>query len=349
MHILDFDFELPENLIAREPSPRREDARLLVYDRTTRIKGHRRVGDLLDFLRPGDALVLNETRVVPARIEMRRATGGLCEGLVLRDDGREIELVADGGGRLREGEILTLDGGSSFAVELLQKIGDRWRARVRGWNEHWLDQVGRVPIPPYIRKARKHFPSSAGDLESLDRERYQTVFANKGSAVAAPTAGLHFTKNLLVQIEERGVRIIKIQLDVGPGTFAPIRVDHIELHKIAPELYHISEEAAEAINLTKSRGGRIVAVGTTVVRALEFVANARGEVRAGSGATDMFIRPGYSFKIVGALMTNFHLPKSTLLMLVCAFAGTDEVLELYREAVRENYRFYSYGDATLFI
>lgn len=348
MKLADFDFELPESQIARVPAARREDARLLAYDRTSAKRQHCKVTDLPDFLRAGDLVVLNDTRVIPARLGMRRATGGAVEGLVVQFAGNEIELMADGGGRLHPGDRLNLEGIDGAFIVLLEKRGERWSARVEGASDGWLEAAGRVPLPPYIRKARKRAGEGDELYHSLDRERYQTVFAREGAAVAAPTAGLHFTNAILSQLLQKGVDTARVRLDVGPGTFASIRVDDLDQHRIAAENYHIPAESAEKLNLTKKRGGRIVAIGTTVVRTLEF-AGRSGEVAAGSGATDMFIKPGFQFKIVDALMTNFHIPQSTLLMLVCAFAGRETVLDLYREAVRENYRFYSYGDATLFI
>ncbi|MBI3820198.1 MAG: tRNA preQ1(34) S-adenosylmethionine ribosyltransferase-isomerase QueA [Planctomycetes bacterium] len=349
MTLDEFDFDLPQTCIARRPAANRDDARLLVYDRAHASREHRGIRNFPDFLRSGDVLVLNDTRVIPARILLRRQTGGAVEGLVVRVDGDDLELLSDGGGRLRPADVLSFENDTKTTLKLGEKVGSVWRARIDGGGPDWLARLGRVPLPPYIRKSRRHAGESDSALESEDRERYQTVFASSGAAVAAPTAGLHFTEELLNTIKSRGARIVTIRLDVGPGTFAPIRDDNISGHKIEPEAFSIGAESAEIINKAKNGGFRVVAVGTTVVRTLEFASDASGRVGAGSGSSDLFIRPGYKFKVVDSLMTNFHLPKSTLFMLVCAFAGTETVMELYKEAVREQYRFYSYGDATFFI
>jgi S-adenosylmethionine:tRNA ribosyltransferase-isomerase len=350
MQLADFDFDLPDGLIARVPAPQRDGSRLCVYRRATRSIEHRTFREVVEYLVPGDLLVLNDVRVVPARVELLRPTGGRFEGLVVQVRDREIELMVGESGRLRPGSTARFERDPSIGVVFRARRGSLWVAEVEGESAgpRWLERIGSVPLPPYIRKARRQH-GEAGAFEDLDAQRYQTVYAAEGSAVAAPTAGLHFTTELLHGIRARGIEVATIRLDVGPGTFAPVRVENIAEHRMQPESYQIGEEAAEAIAAAKGRGGRVVAVGTTVVRTLEFASDAEGRVRAGSGASDLFIFPGYRFKVVDALLTNFHIPRSTLLMLVSAFAGREATLDLYRCAVREKYRFYSYGDATLFI
>lgn len=324
----DFDYDLPAGSIAQEAAPRGE-SRLLVLDRTGPDR-HARVRDLPGLLRPGDLLVLNDTRVIPARLYGRSAGGGRMEVLLVERTGeREWEALVKPGKRARPGA--PIDFGESLAAEVTGKSEDRYSLRFSEPVEPHLERLGHIPLPPYI-----HRPDTAED-----RERYQTVYARTPGAIAAPTAGLHFTEDLLKEIEEAGVGIVRVTLHVGIGTFKPVSAERIEEHRMDRERYEISEEAAEAIR----RAGRIVAVGTTVVRTLESAAVGTGEVRAGSGSTELFITPGYRFQVVDALLTNFHLPRSTLLMLVSAFAGRERVLAAYEEAVREGYRFYSYGDA----
>ncbi|MFN0206767.1 MAG: tRNA preQ1(34) S-adenosylmethionine ribosyltransferase-isomerase QueA [Planctomycetota bacterium] len=350
MQLTDFDFILPESQIARVPAGRRDESRLCVFDRATKITQDRKFKDLCDFIRAGDLIVMNDVRVIRARVELERPTGSRFEGLLIRVDGESVEIMADGAARIKPGESFPFVKDRSMRLEFLERRGEAWAARVAGASgADWLERIGSVPIPPYIRKARKRAGESEAELEPLDRERYQTVFAAEGAAVAAPTAGLHFTNELLNSIIQKNAKIVTIRLDVGPGTFASIRVDNFKDHRIAPEQFDISAETAAAINETKNRGGRVFAVGTTTVRTLEYAVRETGSVAAGTGASDLFIYPDYKFKVVDALITNFHLPQSTLLMLVCAFAGTRETLELYQHAVRENYRFYSYGDAMLIL
>lgn len=350
MQLTDFDFVLPESQIARVPAGRRDESRLCVFDRKMKVTQDRKFKDLPEFVRAGDLIVMNDVRVIWARVELERSSGSRLEGLLIRVDGELVEILAYGAGRIKPGEWCEFVKDRSIRIEFLERRGEAWAARVAGAPDaEWLERIGKVPIPPYIRKARKRAGENESELEPLDRERYQTVFANRGAAVAAPTAGLHFTNELLNAIIQKNVKISTIRLDVGPGTFAPIRVDNFTDHRIAPEKFEISAETANAIADTKNRGGRVIAVGTTTVRTLEYASRESGAVRAGSGASDLFIYPDYKFNVVDALITNFHLPQSTLLMLVCAFAGTRETIELYRRAVRENYRFYSYGDAMLIL
>ncbi|HTG34892.1 MAG TPA: tRNA preQ1(34) S-adenosylmethionine ribosyltransferase-isomerase QueA [Thermoanaerobaculia bacterium] len=332
----DFDYDLPAASIAQEPAPRGE-SRLLVLDRQGPER-HSRVSDLPGLLHPGDLLVLNDTRVIPARLYGRSAGGGRMEILLIeRVAEREWDALVKPGRRARPGAVFSLDEG--LAAEVIDKHEDgRHRLRFTEPIEPHLDRLGHIPLPPYI-----HRPDTPED-----RERYQTVFARQPGAVAAPTAGLHFTAALLAEIAAAGIEIARVTLHVGIGTFKPVAAERIEEHRMESERYEIGEETAGAIRRARAAGRRIVAVGTTVVRTLESAALAgEGEVRAGSGATKLFITPGYQFQGVDALLTNFHLPRSTLLMLVSAFAGRERVLAAYEEAITNGYRFYSYGDAML--
>jgi S-adenosylmethionine:tRNA ribosyltransferase-isomerase len=338
----DFDYDLPAASIAQEPAPRGE-SRLLVLDRQGPER-HARVSDLPRLLHPGDLLVLNDTRVIPARLYGRSAGGGKMEILLVeRVAEREWDALVKPGRRARPGAMIKIgeigDPAERLAAEVVDKREDGLhRLRFSEPIEAHLDRLGHIPLPPYI-----HRPDTPED-----RERYQTVFARQPGAVAAPTAGLHFTAEILEQVAAAGVEIARVTLHVGLGTFKPVSAERIEEHRMESERYEIGEETAEAIRRARATGRRIVAVGTTVVRTLESAALAGdGEVRAGSGATKLFITPGFSFQVVDALLTNFHLPCSTLLMLVSAFAGRERVLAAYGEAVREGYRFYSYGDAML--
>ncbi|HET9228414.1 MAG TPA: tRNA preQ1(34) S-adenosylmethionine ribosyltransferase-isomerase QueA [Thermoanaerobaculia bacterium] len=318
----DFDYDLPEDRIAQEPAPRGE-SRLLVLD-AEGPERHRRVRDLPALLRPNDLLVLNDTRVIPARLFGRRGEGKMEVLLVEKLGDRDWEALVRPGKRAKPGTEIVLEG---LSAEVVEKREDRYRLRFSEPVEPHLDRLGHIPLPPYI-----HRPD-----EAADRERYQTVFARTPGAIAAPTAGLHFSKAILEEL-----RTAWVTLHVGIGTFKPVSAERIEDHRMDRERYEVSEETAKAIRHTRESGGRIVAVGTTVVRTLE---SSGGE--AGSGSTELFITPGYRFKVVDVLLTNFHLPRSTLLMLVSAFAGRERVLAAYEEAVREGYRFYSYGDAML--
>jgi S-adenosylmethionine:tRNA ribosyltransferase-isomerase len=341
----DFDYDLPAASIAQQSAPRGE-SRLLVLDREPpdAPERHSRVADLPRLLRPTDLLVLNDTRVIPARLYGRSAGGGRMEILLLEKIAeREWEALVKPGKRARPGALIEFDG---LAAEVMEKREDggahRYLLRFSESLEPHLDRLGHVPLPPYI-----HRPDT-----DEDRERYQTVFARSPGAIAAPTAGLHFSEALLREIEAVGIETVRVTLHVGLGTFKPVAVEDVAEHRMESERYAIGEEAAAAIRGARRQGRRIVAVGTTVVRTLESAAAAdpEGEVRAGSGATTLFITPGFRFRAVDVLLTNFHLPRSTLLMLVSAFAGRagrERVLAAYREAVREGYRFYSYGDAML--
>lgn len=345
MNVSDFDYGLPQELIAQRPAERRDASRLLVLDRDTGAVEHRTFGELPELLAPGDALVLNDTRVLPARLFARKPTGGQVELLLLERTGADEQgprwrALASASRPPRPGAVLAAAGG--LGVEILLRDADGLEVRLldpEGRADEKLEAVGRMPLPPYIRRG----PDDP--LNPLDRERYQTVYARRPGAVAAPTAGLHFTEELLGRVRSRGIAIAYLTLHVGAGTFLPVRVERVEDHRMGEEVYELPRETAEAIAGARSRGGRVVAVGTTVSRVLEACAAERGLVRPGSGRCDLFIYPGFCFRVVDALVTNFHLPRSTPLMLVAAFAGRERVLAAYRQAIERGYRFYSYGDA----
>ncbi len=335
-----FDYELPERLIAQQPCPERDQARLMVLERDTGTIRHRCVSDLPELLSPGDLLVLNNTRVLPARLVGRRQkTGGKWQGLFLNEvKGGQWRMLCQSGGRLREDEWI--EAGEGLRLRLTQQLADgEWLVTPEetGSVEELLRRHGHVPLPPYIRKGRD---------QPGDAQRYQTVFAEKPGAVAAPTAGLHFTPDLLQRLKDRGVDQAFITLHVGLGTFRPIQVEDLNKHRMHAERGELPAATVEAIEACRSRSGRVVAVGTTTVRVLESVA-ASGPLRPWNGETDLFIRPPFEFKAVDALLTNFHLPRSSLLVLVSAFAGLDLILQAYRAAIEAEYRFYSYGDAML--
>jgi len=333
----DFEYDLPADRIAQEPLPDRAASRLLVLERATGTITHRQFKDIADLIPVGDVLVLNTSRVIPARLHGKRESGNTTEILLVRSltDGTWLAM-GHPGGKLKPGRRVTF--GDDSAVEIVEVLGGGLR-RVRFVGA--LDagatvaKYGEVPLPPYIRRP----PTAA------DRERYQTVYATNDGSVAAPTAGLHFTTALLERLRAKGVAVASLDLHVGPGTFKPVEVDDLAAHVMHPEAYEIPEATAALVNAHAS----VCAVGTTVVRALESAAALAGRVRAGAGETSLFIRPPYQFKVVDRLLTNFHLPRSTLLMLVCAFGGYEAVMAAYREAVREEYRFYSYGDAMAII
>jgi len=338
MRVDELDYELPEELIAQAPSLPRDASRLLVLPRRGGELRHHRFSDLPELLEPGDLLVLNDSRVIPARLVGRKASGGRCELLLVEPidpEGSRWRAMGQASKALRPGQGLAFDG-LEAEVELAEGDGFYAVRFDRGGPalEAALERVGRVPLPPYIRRA----------ATGSDREAYQTVVARAPGSVAAPTAGLHFTPALLERIEGRGVRRAQVTLHVGPGTFLPVRASRLEDHRMHAERFEVPAATAAAFAEARARGGRVVAVGTTVVRALESAA-ADGHLRAGAGRTDLFIAPGFEFRAVDALVTNFHLPRSTLLALVCAFAGTRRVLDAYRAAVAARYRFYSYGDA----
>lgn len=337
----DFNYELPEELIAQHPLKQRDESRLLVYDRRTRTIEHRIFRDVVDYLEAGDALVINDTKVIPARLIGYRAdTGGKIEFLLLRRlEGDRWEIIERPGRRAQIGATFVF-GNGELKARILDKTSQGGRIVefiYDGIFEEILDRLGQMPLPPYIK-------------EKLDdKNRYQTVYAKNDGSAAAPTAGLHFTNELLQRIEDKGVNIVHITLHVGLGTFRPVKEEDISKHQMHSEYYQVSQQAADVINDTHRAGHKIFAVGTTCVRTLETVTDQQGITHAQEGWTDIFIYPGYRFKVVDALITNFHLPKSTLLMLVSAFAGRDEMLSVYQEAVRQRYRFFSFGDAMLIL
>ncbi|MBA4065088.1 MAG: tRNA preQ1(34) S-adenosylmethionine ribosyltransferase-isomerase QueA [Isosphaera sp.] len=334
-----FDYHLPDHLVAQHPAARRDESRLLVVRRDTGALDHRTFRDLPDLLAPGDLLVLNDTRVLHARLVGRRErTGGKWEGLFLRAAGDHWEMLAQTRGYPEAGTVFVTDTG--LRLTLRGRTADRhWLMEPdpAGPPAELLGRFGHVPLPPYIRKGR------GGDA---DRERYQTVYADRAGSVAAPTAGLHFTPELFARLADRGVGTARVTLHVGLGTFAPVKVDDPEKHEIHREWCEVSEATADAVRAAKGRGGRVVAVGTTTVRTLETAAGPDG-VRPFSGETGLYVRPPFAFRVVDGLVTNFHLPRTTLLLLVGAFAGPEVLRAAYAEAVTRGYRFYSYGDAML--
>jgi S-adenosylmethionine:tRNA ribosyltransferase-isomerase len=343
--VADFDYDLPPERIAQRPAAERDGSRLLVLPATGAVE-HDRFERLAQRLASGDLVVLNDTRVRPARLVGRKPGGGRVELLLIEQVGAErgreswrcllrSSRPPAAGGRLAFGEAL--------AGEVVEREGETWIVRLaaaEGSVEEALGRAGQVPLPPYVRRG-------ASGPDALDRERYQTVYARHVGAVAAPTAGLHFTAAAFERLARAGIECAMLTLHVGPGTFLPVRGEQVGEHRLHAEPFELPAETAAAVERARRRGGRVVAVGTTVVRALEASAAAGGQVLAGRGRTDLFIRPGFRFGVVDLLLTNFHLPRSTLLMLVAAFAGTERVLAAYREALRSSYRFYSYGDAML--
>lgn len=336
-----FDYNLPEELIAQYPLPERDESRLMVLNRNTRGIQHTTFSQLPEFLSPGDLMVLNNTRVIPARLIGRKEkTGGKVEVLLLSPKDKGLwEAMVKRSSRITPGTKVIF-GDGRLVARILGKTETQERLiqfQHNGDLRGLLEEFGRPPLPPYIKR----------EAEDSDRERYQTVYAKKNGAVAAPTAGLHFTEALLGKMEAKGIKKVELTLHVGLGTFLPVRTENVEDHNLHEENLEITSEAARQVNETRASGRRIVAVGTTSVRAIESAADVNGHISPRSGSTGIFIYPGYKFRAVDALVTNFHLPMSTLLMLVSAFAGREFIMEAYREAVRERYRFYSYGDAML--
>ena len=338
MHrVSDFDYRLPPELIAQEPLADRASSRLLVLDRASGSIRHAGFTDFVDLVAPLDVLVLNVSRVIPARLYGKRESGNAAELLLVRalPDGTWLAM-GHPGGKLKPGRTVRF--GDDSAAEIVAVLGGGLR-RVTFVGQldasATLAKYGAVPLPPYIQRPPR----------PEDRERYQTVYAEHDGSVAAPTAGLHFTPALLERIKQRGTALATLDLQIGPGTFKPVDVDDLADHPMHAEAYRVSDDAAELINARRKAGGRVWAVGTTVVRTLETVAAPDGTIRPGAGDTSLFVYPPYTFRAVDRLLTNFHLPRSTLLMLVCAFGGYEHVMGAYREAVKERYRFYSYGDA----
>jgi S-adenosylmethionine:tRNA ribosyltransferase-isomerase len=337
MLLSDFDYELPAELIAQYPAARRDASRVLTLDRENGAMDELTVAGIASRFRAGDLLVLNDTRVIPARLKGQKESGGAVEIFLVRRKAGEEELwncLIKASKSPKPGCRVLLSAGVVATVH--EREEGEWRVSFEGSDDFmgWLEQAGSMPLPPYIKRG----------AEGEDQERYQTVFAREKGAVAAPTAGLHFTREILQQIRDRGVEIAPLTLHVGLGTFMPVRVEELSAHVMHREFYRIPESTAQAIRRTRERGGRVIALGTTSLRALEHAA-ASGELEPGEREADIFILPGYRFRVVDALITNFHLPKSTLFMLVCAFAGKERMLDAYREAVSRRFRFFSYGDA----
>ena len=332
----DFYFDLPQELIAQTPLERRDGSRLLTLDKQTGAVRHMHFYDLPTLLRPGDCLVLNDSRVMPARLLGKRAGGGACEVLLLIDRGNDTwECLVRPGKKLHTGAVVTFGAGELTAEVVGETEGGNRLVHFsyQGIFLEILDHLGKMPLPPYIK------------AELADGERYQTVYSRVVGSAAAPTAGLHFTKELLQQVEDMGVKVCYVTLHVGLGTFRPVKAENIDEHEMHSEYCVISQETADTINETKAAGGRVICVGTTSCRTIESWANEDGTMEARAGWTNIFIYPGYRFKVLDALITNFHLPESTLIMLVSALAGREHVLAAYEEAVRERYRFFSFGDA----
>ncbi len=357
MNVSDFDFDLPADLIAQKPPAERGTSRLLALDRSSGRVSHHQFGDLASLLDAGDVIVVNDTRVFPARLIGRRLPGGgAAECFLVRpaealhkgvpdEDGAEtwVALVHPGQ-RLRDGSRMVFESGNRRLHAAVTGMHFHGRRTVRLWTDDGtavrdaVDALGHVPLPPYIKR----------DDVAADRERYQTVYARARGSIAAPTAGLHFTPPLFDELATKGVTRLTVTLHVGYGTFQPIRVDRVEDHEMEPERYEVSVETAAALSKARREGRRIIAVGTTSTRTLESLpVGPTGDVRAGSGQTALFIHPGHQFRLVSGLVTNFHLPRSSLIMLVSALGGTDRVLAAYREAIAKGYRFYSYGDAMI--
>lgn len=337
MKTADFDYDLPQELIAQDPLEQRDSSRLLILDKETGERTHKIFHDIIDYLHEGDCLVINNTKVIPARlIGEREGTGGKVEVLLLKRRSDNVwETLVKPGKKARPGMRLSFGDGLLHAE--VQEVVDEGNRLIRfeyeGIFEEILDQLGQMPLPPYITHQLK------------DKNRYQTVYAKYEGSAAAPTAGLHFTEELLEQIRAKGVKIARVTLHVGLGTFRPVKVEDVTEHHMHTEFYHVSEGAADIINETKKQGGRVICVGTTSCRTIESAADDQGIVHATEGDTDIFIYPGYQFKVLDCLITNFHLPESTLLMLVSALAGKENIMAAYREAVEMRYRFFSFGDA----
>ncbi len=339
MNVSEFNFDLPQELIAQDPLEDRSSSRLLVLDKETGEIRHRGFRDLLSFLRAGDCLVINDTKVIPARLYgVKEETGARIEVLLLKRKEKDVwETLVKPGKKARPGTVISFGEGilRGEVTEVAEEGNRLLRFSYQGIFEEILDRLGQMPLPPYITH------------ELRDKNRYQTVYARHDGSAAAPTAGLHFTEELLKEIEDMGVTIAHVTLHVGLGTFRPVKVENILDHHMHSEFYMVEEEEAEKVNRARREGGRVVCVGTTSCRTVESASDEDGILKAGSGWTDIFIYPGYKFKVLDCLVTNFHLPESTLVMLVSALAGREHVLHAYQEAVREKYRFFSFGDAML--
>ena len=343
MLLEEFNYDLPEELIAQVPAQRREMSKMLVLDRNEKTFTHKHFCDITDFLGENDFLVLNNTKVIPARLYATKDTGALIEIFLVREIEKDIWVsLIKPSKRVKEGLILKVS--DELSIEVLKKDDDKWQIKLlyEGNIFEILDKVGNIPLPPYIERKM-----TSEEYKALDFDRYQTVFAQKEGAVAAPTAGLHFTKEILEKLEKKGTKHCFVTLNVGLGTFKPVKCENILDHKMDSEWFEITQESAQMINEAKAQGKNIVAVGTTSVRTLETVMNKYGKIIPVQDSSELFIYPSYEFKIVDKLITNFHLPKSTLLMLVCALATKEYIFDAYTEAIKNKYRFYSYGDCML--
>lgn len=336
MNVSEFNYNLPEELIAQTPLEKRDESRLMVLNRKTETIEHKKFKNIIEYLKPGDCLVRNNTKVLPARIYGKKETGAKIEFLLLNNiEGDIWETIVRPGNKLHIGTKVIFGEGKLIAeiLDIMPGGTRKVKFTYEGIFNEILDEIGLMPLPPYIHEELK------------ENDRYQTVYAKYNGSAAAPTAGLHFTPELLKQIEEKGVKIANVTLHVGIGTFRPVKEEKVENHEMHSEHYYIKQEDAEIINETKKNGGRVIAVGTTSCRVLETVADENGMVKETEGDTKIFIYPGYKFKCLDALITNFHLPQSTLLMLVSSLAGKEYIMKAYEEAVKEKYRFFSFGDA----
>lgn len=340
MKVSDFNYDLPEELIAQHPYDKRDEARLMVMNRQTQKIEHKVFRDVIDYLEPGDCLVINDTKVIPARLYGKKDTGANVEFLLLkRIEGDEWEAMVRPGNKLKPGAKVSFGDGilNAEIIEVLDGGNRRVKFEYKGIFNEILDQIGLMPLPPYIKETLK------------ENDKYQTVYAKYEGSAAAPTAGLHFTEDLLQKIKEKGVEVANVTLHVGIGTFRPVKVENIEEHNMHSEHFYIKKEDAEKINKAKKNGHKIISVGTTSCRVLESVADENGMVKEIEGDTNIFIYPGYKFKCIDRLITNFHLPESTLIMLVSSLAGRDFVMQAYKDAVKEKYKFFSFGDAMIIL
>ena len=336
MKVTEFNYELPEELIAQTPLKKRDESKLMILDKKAKTIEHKTFKDIIDYLNPGDCLVRNNTKVIPARIYGQKETGAKVEFLLLKNlEGDTWETIVRPGNKLQKGAKVIFGQGHLKAeiLEILEGGTRKVKFTYQGIFNEILDQIGLMPLPPYIHEELK------------EKDRYQTVYAKYEGSAAAPTAGLHFTEELLQKIKQKGIEIANVTLHVGIGTFRPVKEETVENHQMHSEHYYIKEEDANKINNAKQNGKRIIAVGTTSCRVLETIADEKGHIKATEGDTQIFIYPGYKFKILDGLITNFHLPQSTLLMLVSALAGKEYILNAYQEAINKKYRFFSFGDA----
>lgn len=341
MKVSDFNYELPKELIAQHPYDKRDEARLMVLDKRNQSIEHKVFKDIIDYLNPGDCLVINNTKVIPARLYGKKDTGANVEFLLLKRIENDIwEAMVRPGQKLKSGSKVVFGDGllKATVLEVLENGNRKVEFEYEGIFNEILDQIGLMPLPPYITEATRE-----------DNEKYQTVYAKYDGSAAAPTAGLHFTESLLEKIKEKGIEIANVTLHVGIGTFRPVKVENVEEHEMHSEHYYIKKEDAEKINFAKRTGHKVISVGTTSCRVLESVADENGMVKETEGDTSIFIYPGYKFKCIDSLITNFHLPESTLIMLVSSLAGKDFIMRAYEEAVKQRYKFFSFGDAMLIL